>query len=69
MMSAIALLAAIITVEATPVAAVLRADQAGEAVRFGADLWLAIGGVFALSAIATLVPLRLGLRRLEKLEL
>ncbi|MEO8450824.1 MAG: hypothetical protein ABI647_13585, partial [Gemmatimonadota bacterium] len=69
MMSAIALLGAIITIEATPVAAVLRADQAGEALEFGPDIWLAIAGVFALSAIATLLPIRLGLRRLEKLEL
>ena len=68
MMSAIALLAAIITIEVAPVVARLRMDQVGDVAEFGADLWLSIAGVFTVSAIATLVPIHLSVRRLERLE-
>jgi ABC-2 type transport system permease protein len=69
MMTAIALLAGIIVIEAVPVSAHLRAVyQTGKAAAFPPNVWLALGGMFALCAVATLVPIRLSLRRLEALE-
>jgi len=70
MMASIALLAAIIAIEARPVAAHLAAYQAGEdAPRFTPELWLALAGVFTLSAVVTLLPLHQSRRRLEALDL
>jgi ABC-2 type transport system permease protein len=70
MMSAILLLAGIIMVEAKPVAAHLAAAQAGlDDSPFTPQLWLAVAKVFALSALATLLPLQRSVDRLTKLEL
>jgi ABC-2 type transport system permease protein len=68
MMAAISLLSLIIVIEAVPVAEQLRAWQAGEAAGSPASLALSLGLVFAVSALATLVPLRLALRKLAALE-
>ena len=69
MMSAILLLAAIIAVEARPVAAHLEAYQAGFAAKeFSGEMWWAIAEVFLLCATVTLIPLRQSLKRLEALE-
>lgn len=68
MMAAVSLLALVIMIEAVPVAEQLRAWQAGEQTGFPASLLLAMGAVFVLCALATVVPLRLGMRRLAALE-
>jgi ABC-2 type transport system permease protein len=60
MMAAVSLLAVIIVVEAMPVSEQLRAWQA--------SLLAAVAGVFSICAVATVIPLRLGLRRLAALE-
>lgn len=70
MMSAIGLLAAIVAIEARPVAAHLASLQMGQAASpFTSELWAAALQVFLLSAGATLIPLNRSLRRLEQLEL
>jgi ABC-2 type transport system permease protein len=69
MMSSILLLAGIIVIEARPVAGHLQSFQMGDTTGgFTPDLWFAIGKVFLLCALATLVPLHRSLRRLESLE-
>ncbi|MBM4188588.1 MAG: hypothetical protein FJ206_14890 [Gemmatimonadetes bacterium] len=69
MMSAILLLAGIIAIEAGPVSAHLRAYQLGERTSaFTSELWWAMAQVFGLAAAATLIPIRLSLRRLNALE-
>jgi ABC-2 type transport system permease protein len=69
MMSSILLLAAIIVVEARPVAAHLQAYQTGVADKgFTPELWWAVGKVFLLCAAATLIPLHRSLKKLEALE-
>ncbi|MEZ4456603.1 MAG: hypothetical protein R2882_08660 [Gemmatimonadales bacterium] len=69
MMSAILLLAGIIVIEAQPVAAHLQEYQMGvSSGEFTSELWLAIGKVFLLCTLATLVPLQRSLRRLEAFE-
>ncbi|MGE0553369.1 MAG: hypothetical protein AB7R55_08050 [Gemmatimonadales bacterium] len=70
MMASIALLAAIIAIEARPVSAHLAAYQMGEeAPGFTRELWLAVGGVFLVSAAVTLIPLSRSRKRLEALDL
>jgi ABC-2 type transport system permease protein len=69
MMSAILLLAGIIVIEARPVAAHLQAYQMGHAAKgFTPELWSAIGKVFLLCTLTTLVPLHRSLKRLQALE-
>jgi ABC-2 type transport system permease protein len=68
MMAAISLLALIIVVEAIPVAEQLRLWQSGQQPGFPPSLLLALSSAFGLCALATVLPLRLGLRRLNALE-
>ncbi len=69
MMSSLSLLALVIMLEAPPVAAQLRALQRGEALGLTAHL-LATGGAIVLVLVAaTIVPLRLSARRIERMEI
>jgi ABC-2 type transport system permease protein len=68
MMSAVSLLALIIVIEAVPVAEQLRGWQAGEPPDSPGSLILVISAVFTICALATVVALQLGLRRLSTLE-
>jgi ABC-2 type transport system permease protein len=68
MMAAVSLLTLIIVIEAVPVAQQLRAWQAGLRSGFPPSLLLAMAAVFIVCALATVLPLRLGLRRLAALE-
>jgi ABC-2 type transport system permease protein len=69
MMSSILLLGGIIVIETGPVSEHLRAYQMGERTdAFSPTLWVAMAKVVALSAAATVIPIRVGLRRLEALE-
>ncbi|MBI3982614.1 MAG: hypothetical protein HY337_06860 [Gemmatimonadetes bacterium] len=68
MMSTIALLAGVIVIEAVPVYGYLRATFFGEPVRVNAAMLLGFGGVVALCAAATVIPLRVGLRKMEGFE-
>lgn len=68
MMSTIALLAVVIVIEAVPVYAYLRANYLGEPVRANAVMMGAFALVAAICGIATVVPLRVGLRRMERFE-
>jgi ABC-2 type transport system permease protein len=68
MLAAVSLLTLIIVIEAVPVAEQLQAWQAGVAIGTPASLVIALGAVIGLCAGATVVPLRLALRRLAQLE-
>lgn len=68
MMAAVSLLTLIIVVEAVPVAQQVRAWQSGADPVLPASLLLALSAVFVVCAIATILPLQLGLRRLSDLE-
>ncbi len=68
MMTTIALLAAVIVVEAVPVYGYLQASFRGQPVRIDALTIGAFGLVVAICATATVVPLRVGLRRMEAFE-
>jgi ABC-2 type transport system permease protein len=68
MMAAVSLLGVIIVVEALPVTELLRGWQLGEPAESPASLLFAVGAVFSVCAVATVVPLRLGLKRLVELE-
>jgi ABC-2 type transport system permease protein len=68
MMSTIVLLAAVIVALARPVSAYLQAHNAGDPVSVdgGMIAWFAVAA--GLCAVATIVPLRVGLRRMEQFE-
>ena len=68
MMSSLCLLAAIIMIEAIPVAAQLRAWQRGQQLTVTPELLMAGVLVIGICVAATLVPLRLSARRLELME-
>jgi ABC-2 type transport system permease protein len=68
MMAAVSLLTLIIVIEAVPVAQQLRAWQAGAAPGSPASLVLVVAAVFIVCALATVLPLRIGLRRLAAFE-
>jgi ABC-2 type transport system permease protein len=69
MMSSLSLLALIIMIEAVPVTAYLRTQRyASQPVPLTPELIAAAAAVFVVCATATLVPLRLGLRRIENME-
>ncbi len=68
MMTSISLLAVIIVIEATPVASYLRARQAGTAPGLTGTLVLSLGLVVAICALTMFMSLRIGIRRLESLE-
>ena len=68
MMTTVALLAAVIVVEAVPVYAYLRATYLGQEVGVN---WTMIGAfalVVAICGVATVVPLKVGLKRMEGFE-
>jgi ABC-2 type transport system permease protein len=68
MMTTIALLAVVIVLEAGPVYAYLQATRAGEDIRPTLGLVLPFAGVVLVCALATAIPLRVGLRRMEEFE-
>src|SRR5690606_4056681 len=68
MMSAITLLGMMIAVEALPVGSYLRALQRGEATGFTSELAIAAAVVTTLCLGATVISLRLAVRRLDELE-
>jgi ABC-2 type transport system permease protein len=68
MMSTIALLAAVIVVEAVPVSTYLRASFRGEPTPVNVWMVGAFVTVVAICLIATVAPLVVGLRRMERLE-
>ena len=68
MMSSMILLAVVIMIEGFPVTALLRARQRGEAMAVTPELVLAGAAVMVVCVSATLVPLRLSARRLERME-
>jgi ABC-2 type transport system permease protein len=68
MMASVTLLGAIITAEAAPVAAYLRARQAGVPFEATQGLVVSLGIALALTTGTTVVSLRLALRRLRELE-
>ena len=68
MMTTIALVAAVILIEAFPVYGYLRATFRGEDVAITTRMVVSFVGVAALCGAATVIPLRLGLKRMEEFE-
>jgi ABC-2 type transport system permease protein len=68
MMTTVALLAAVIVLEAAPVYSYLQAAQAGQPLQPSLRLLLPFLGVVALCGVATVLPLRIGLKRMEEFE-
>ena len=68
MMASVTLLAVIIMIEAVPVAAELRAWQIGVGGAASGELVLAGLAVVAVCVSATIVPLRLSSKRLQRME-
>ncbi len=68
MMSTIALLAVVIVIEAVPVYRYLRAGFLGQPVSLDATMIGAFVAVVLICAAATVVPLKVGLRRMEGFE-
>ena len=68
MMSTIALLAAVVVVEAVPVSSYLRARFQGVPVTVNAWMVGAFAAVVLICLIATVTPLIVGLRRMEQFE-
>ena len=68
MMASLCLLGVVIMIEAVPVTAYLRAWQRGEPPGVTPELVMAGAAVVAILVGATIIPLRLGARRIEQLE-
>jgi len=68
MMSTIALLAAVIVIEAVPVSTYLRASFRGEPITFNVWMIGAFAAVVLICAAATIIPIVVGLRRMEQFE-
>ena len=68
MMTTIALLAVVIVVEAIPVSGYLRAAFQGEPVPVNGWMVGAFAVVALICAVATIIPLRVGLRKMERFE-
>ncbi len=68
MMSTIGLLAVVIVIEAIPVYSYLQATFAGREVEVNGLMIGAFGLVLALCTAATVVPLKVGLRKMEAFE-
>jgi ABC-2 type transport system permease protein len=68
MMSTIALLALVIVIEAVPVSRYLSAAFRGQPIAVDAWMIAAFAAVVLICAAATVVPLRVGLRRMEQFE-
>jgi len=69
MMSSLSLLALVIVIEAMPVASYLQALSVGQEPGLTTEVVLSMLVVTALCAASTVLPLRIGLRRLQELEL
>jgi ABC-2 type transport system permease protein len=69
MMASLCLLALVIMLEAPPVAQQLRAHHHGEELGLTPGLLLAGGSVVLILVVATIVPLRLSARRIERMEI
>jgi hypothetical protein len=67
-MSAVSLLALVIMAEARPVMSDLKAQQEHTTVNLTGDLVLAGLFVLAICIGATIIPLQLGLKRMEEME-
>jgi ABC-2 type transport system permease protein len=68
MMTTIALLSLVIVIEAVPVYRYLRAGFIGEPVTVDATMIGAFVAVAVICTLATVVPLKVGLRRMEGFE-
>jgi ABC-2 type transport system permease protein len=68
MMAAVSLLTVIIMVEAVPVAEQMRNWQLGEPASPPTSVALSVIAVFAICALAIVIPLKLGLRKLASIE-
>ena len=68
MMTTVALLAAVIVVEAIPVYGYLQAIYQGRPVRIDGTMVAAFAGVVAICGVATVVPLKVGLKKMEGFE-
>jgi hypothetical protein len=68
MMTTVALLTVVIMIEAVPVYRYLRAGFRGEAMSVDATMVGAFAIVVLICVLATLIPLKVGLRRMEGFE-
>ena len=68
MMTAIVLVAAVIMLEAMPVYGYMNAAFRGESVQITTSMMLAFAGVLLLCITATVVPLKISLRKMEEFE-
>jgi ABC-2 type transport system permease protein len=68
MMASLTLLAVVIMIEALPVAAELRASQIGMGDGASTELILSSAAVVVVCVSATIIPLRLSQKRLERME-
>jgi hypothetical protein len=68
MMSAVSLLGLVIMIEARPVMEYLRAQQYGGTANLTGPLLFAGACVVAICLAATIIPLKLGLKRMEEME-
>ena len=68
MMTTIALLAVVIVLEAVPVSGYLRAQFNGDPLRISPAMLLAFLGVAVICTTSIVVPLRVGLRKMEQFE-
>jgi ABC-2 type transport system permease protein len=69
MMASLSLLALVIMLEAQPVAQQLRAHHRGEGLGLTPWLLLTGGAVVVILVTATILPLRLSARRIERMEI
>jgi ABC-2 type transport system permease protein len=68
MMTTVGLLALVIVMEAAPVYQYLQAASRQEDVRVGWSMIAAFAAVLLVCALATVLPLRIGLKRMEEFE-
>jgi ABC-2 type transport system permease protein len=68
MMAAIVMIGAVIILEARPVFSYLASKSFGTP-RDASEMWIGFGLSFVLCAYATVMPVRVALKRLEALEL
>jgi ABC-2 type transport system permease protein len=69
MMASLSLLALVIMLEAPPVTAQLRAYQRGEELAVSAQLLVSGGAIVLILVGATILPLRLSVQRIERMEI
>ncbi len=68
MMATVALLTVVIVIEAVPVYSYLRANYLQQPVSINVVMLASFAGVVILCGLATVIPLRIGLRRIEQFE-